>query len=193
MKVINLEGNEIIGTPITNDKCVIQFKGTGAKVVIGENVRLANFKLIFSESGGTVILGDGCKLTGDLRVIGKSTLKIGARTKFNKPCWILASDGTSVTIGERCLFANVRIRTSDMHSIVDLTTNSRINPDAGIEVGNRVWLAENVYIYKGVSIGDGSIVGAGSIVTRSVPENSLAAGIPAKVLKSNVSWNEKRL
>lgn len=193
MKIVNLENNEVIGTPVANDKCSLLFKGQNAKVVIGSNVKLTNVKIIFSGSNGTLIIEDGCQLIGDLRIVGTGTLIIGKKTKFNKPCWIQASSGTSLKIGQRCLFANVRIRTSDMHSIIDLTTNARINPDADVVIGDRVWLAENTNIYKGVTIGNGSIVGAGSIVTRSIPENSLAAGVPAKVLKSNVSWDEKRL
>ncbi|WP_409263753.1 acyltransferase [Pseudomonas putida] len=193
MKIVNLENNEVIGTPVANDKCSLLFKGQNAKVVFGSNVKLTNVKIIFSGSNGTLIIEDGCQLIGDLRIVGTGTLIIGKKTKFNKPCWIQASSGTSLKIGQRCLFANVRIRTSDMHSIIDLTTNTRINPDADVVIGDRVWLAENTNIYKGVTIGNGSIVGAGSIVTRSIPENSLAAGVPAKVLKSNVSWDEKRL
>jgi len=193
MKIVNLEANEVIGTPVANDKCSILFKGQNSKVVFGTNVKLTNVKIIFSGSNGTLIIEDGCQLIGDLRIVGTGALTIGKKTKFNKPCWLQALDGTSLKIGQKCLFANVRIRTSDMHSIIDLTTNTRINPDADVVIGDRVWLAENTNIYKGVSIGNGSIVGAGSIVTRSIPENSLAAGVPAKVLKSNVSWDEKRL
>jgi len=193
MKIINIETNEVTGTPIANEKCSLKFKGQNAKVIFGKGVKLTNVTIIFSGSGGTLIIEDGCQLIGDLRIVGNGQLKIGRKTKFNKPCWIQASNGTSITIGQNCLFANVRIRTSDMHSIIDLTTNTRINPDADVFIGDKVWLAENTNIYKGVSIGNGSIVGAGSIVTRNVPENSLAAGIPAKVIKSNVSWDEKRL
>jgi len=193
MKIVNLEANEVIGTPVANDKCSLVFKGQNSKVVFGNNVKLTNVTIIFSGSNGNLTIEDGCQLTGDLRIVGTGSLTIGKRTKFNKPCWIKASNGTSLKIGQKCLFANVRIRTSDMHSIIDLATNSRINPDADVVIGDRVWLAENTNIYKGVSIGNGSIVGAGSIVTRSIPENSLAAGVPAKVLKSNVSWDEKCL
>jgi acetyltransferase-like isoleucine patch superfamily enzyme len=58
-----------------------------------------------------------------------------------------------------------------------------------VHIGNKVWIGANVTILKGVSIGDGSVIAAGSVVTRSIPANCLAGGIPAKVIKENVAWS----
>jgi acetyltransferase-like isoleucine patch superfamily enzyme len=193
MIITNPEDNEIIGTPHIATKCSVVFKGKNNRLIIGANVRLTNMKIIFNGSNGLLEIQDGCNLIGDFRIVHTGSITVGKKTVFNKACWIQASDKTSVEIGSNCLFANVRIRTSDMHSIIDLTTNERINPDANVKIGNQVWLAENVYVYKGVTVGDGSIIGAGSIVVKSIPHNSLAVGVPAKVVKSNVSWNVKRL
>ena len=46
-----------------------------------------------------------------------------------------------------------------------------------------------VTILKGVTIGEGAIVAAGSLVNKDVPPHCLVAGIPAQVVKSDVSWN----
>jgi len=52
-----------------------------------------------------------------------------------------------------------------------------------VKIGNNVWLGEGVCVLKGVEVGENSIVGAQSVVTKSIPPNSIAVGIPAKVIK----------
>ena len=57
-----------------------------------------------------------------------------------------------------------------------------------IKIGDHVWIGVNSVILKGVNIGDGSVIGAGSVVTRDIPARCLAAGIPARVIRSNIEW-----
>ena len=52
-----------------------------------------------------------------------------------------------------------------------------------VTIGNRVWIGGGVNINQGVTIGDNSIVGAGSIVTKDVPSNVIAAGVPCRVIR----------
>jgi len=51
---------------------------------------------------------------------------------------------------------------------------------------NDVWIGMDVIVLGGVTIGNGSVIAAGSVVTKSIPENVLAGGVPAKVIKSLV-------
>ena len=53
-----------------------------------------------------------------------------------------------------------------------------------VKIGSNVWIGSNVTILPGVEIGDGAVVGAGSVVTKNVPEYSIVAGNPAKVIKT---------
>ena len=55
-----------------------------------------------------------------------------------------------------------------------------------ITIGNNCWIGQNVRIQKGVTIGDNSVIGACSVVTKSIPANCVAVGIPAKVVKTDI-------
>lgn len=60
-----------------------------------------------------------------------------------------------------------------------------------IIVGNDVYIGNNVIILPGVTIGNNVIIGAGAIVTKDIPDNSVAAGVPARVIKTTDEYLEK--
>jgi acetyltransferase-like isoleucine patch superfamily enzyme len=62
-----------------------------------------------------------------------------------------------------------------------------------ISIGNNVHIGMNSMIMPGVTIGDNVIVGAGSIVTKSIPSNSVAAGVPAKIIETVAEYYEKHV
>ena len=66
----------------------------------------------------------------------------------------------------------------------ELEQNDALEKFAPIIIGNNVFLGNNSIIFPGVKIGDNVIVGTGSLVTKSIPENSVVVGSPARVLKS---------
>ena len=53
-----------------------------------------------------------------------------------------------------------------------------------IHIGKNVWIGSNSTILSGVTIGDNAVIGAGSVVTKDIPENMIAVGSPAKVIRS---------
>lgn len=77
------------------------------------------------------------------------------------------------------------------HNVVIATLNHDFAPEKRrgmypkpVTVGKNVWIGSNSTICPGVTIGDNAVIGAGSVVTKDVPENMVAAGVPAKVIKS---------
>lgn len=86
-------------------------------------------------------------------------------------------------------------RTGDSHSILDRTTGKRINPSLDIEIGDHVWISNDVKILKGVVVGNHSIVGTGAILsTGDYPSHSIIGGIGhGKVLKTGIDWCPQRI
>ena len=91
-----------------------------------------------------------------------------------------------VTIGDHALISmHCRILSSN-HAIPASGVPIRSQPDTLLPttIGTDVWLGAGVTVIGGVTIGDGCIVGAGSVVSRDLPPNSIALGVPARVVRS---------
>lgn len=97
-------------------------------------------------------------------------------------------------IGEHVfLHAGTTILTHDWASWCFVKKYNDFIPSHGkVIIGNNVWLGENVTILKGVEIGDNVIIGAGSIVTKSIPSDSIAVGVPARVISNMDDYYNKR-
>jgi galactoside O-acetyltransferase len=92
---------------------------------------------------------------------------------------------SKITIGDRVLIGfNCSIMDNDGHDLHPENRNSNDIISSDVFIGENVFIADNVTILKGVSIGKNSVIGNGSIVTQSIPENVIAAGVPARVIKS---------
>jgi acetyltransferase-like isoleucine patch superfamily enzyme len=103
---------------------------------------------------------------------------------------IFAHEKSKISIGENCLWSDVEIWSSDMHAIVDLESNERINYAQDITIGKQVWFGSNSLILKGSVVHDGCIIGARSVVTKSTVGclNCIIAGSPARIVRNNVTW-----
>lgn len=60
-----------------------------------------------------------------------------------------------------------------------------------ITIGNGVYIGNNVILLPGVTVGNNVVIGAGAIVTKDIPDNSVAVGVPARVIKSADEYLEK--
>lgn len=145
----------------------------------------------FLQYGKGFTTGYSCRLEMFDTGIGRDKkLIIGEKCKIGDYVHIAA--GESVTIGDNCLMAS-KIYISDInhgdysgifeYSSPDSPPDSRPLFTKPVSIGNNVWIGENVCILAGVKIGDGCIIGANSVLTKSIPDNCIAVGNPAKIIK----------
>lgn len=134
--------------------------------------------------------GEGGFIQGPIAFhYGKHT-KIGKRFfgNFN----LTIQDDAEVTIGDNCNFGpNVTIITP-IHPMLPDERREMMNADGEkkrfcyakpVHIGNDCWFGASVTVCPGVTIGDNCVIGAGSVVTRDIPSNSFAAGVPCKVIR----------
>ena len=106
-------------------------------------------------------------------------IHIGRHVFINMGCKF--QDQGGIFIGDGALIG---------HNVVLATLNHAMQPErrgdmipAPIHIGKQVWIGSNATVLPGVTIGDGAVVAAGAVVTRDVPANMVAAGVPAKVIR----------
>lgn len=104
---------------------------------------------------------------------------------FSTEPWLITI-GNNVYITNGCQFI-----THDGGTLILRKEVPDLELTAPIKIGNDVYIGLNVTIMPGVSIGNRCIIGTGSIVTKDIPSNSVAAGIPAKVIKSVDDYLDK--
>ena len=112
-----------------------------------------------------------------------AVIRIGNGNFFSNNVSIISNG--MVSIGDNCRIGDlVQVIDCDFHEINPATRNLSDGDIKPVSIGNNVWLGSRVMILKGVTIGDNSVVAASSVVTRSIPPNTLAAGMPARAIGS---------
>ena len=116
-------------------------------------------------------------------------IEVGKNFFANYNCTML--DVAKITIGENCFMAsNVAIYTAG-HPIHPDSRNSMYEYGIPVTIGDNVWIGGNTVICPGVTIGSNCVVGAGSVVTKDIPDWSVAAGNPCRVIRK-ITDEDKR-
>jgi acetyltransferase-like isoleucine patch superfamily enzyme len=176
-------------------RCDVEISGPGHTLIIEPGARLWDVTLRLIGENHTVVIGSGARLRGGHFLVEDrgGRLEIGGNTTMFT-AMVVCSEGGAIRIGRDCLIAyGLDLRNSDGHSVLDATTRQRVNLPADTTIADHVWIGNNCQLMKGVTIGTHSIVAARAVVTKDVPPNTLAAGLPAKVIRENVDWDPQRL
>lgn len=150
--------------------------------IYGNNI-VVNIKSGAYVSGAELWIEDNaCKI-----IIGENTF-VGHHSHL-----ACTEDGSQLIIGKDGMLSSyVQIRTGDSHSILDLAGN-RINQAQSVYIGNHCWIGQGAKILKGVTLEGDNVVSTGAIVTESFTKHQLIGGIPAKILKEDITWDKQRI
>ena len=129
-------------------------------VFIGEPVEVGLFPPFFTDCGKNIHLGKG--------------VFINSGCKFQ--------DQGGINIGDGALIGHNTVLATLNHGLLPEERHDLIPKP--INIGKNVWIGSNSTILPGVTIGDNAVIGAGSVVTKDIPENMIAVGSPAKVIRS---------
>jgi len=184
-KIISL-GGQINGNDLflRNERFSLMV-GHNSKLIFGRNCRIGENINITLEKNCIVEIDDDCALCNGTSISARSSsiVNIGKNCVFNN---VSIDVFCNISIGNNCVVApEVSLRDGDGHDILGLDSPNYPKP---IKIGNSVWLGKNAKILKGVEIGNNCVIGTGSIVSKSFSENLLIAGVPAKVLRTGITW-----
>ncbi|MGB3308572.1 MAG: acyltransferase [Nodosilinea sp.] len=150
------------GTRIRKGTCI---DSRGNKIIFRDNVSIDRYVdiRVFSGYGGSVEIGEN---------------------SYIAPFVFIGGPG-KVQIDRDCMIASHSTIIANNHNFddLDIPINSQGFTCKGIHIEEGCWLGSGVRVLDGVTIGRGSVIGAGAVVTKDIPPFSIAAGVPAKVIR----------
>lgn len=106
-------------------------------------------------------------------------ITLGKQVFINSGCCF--QDQGGITIGDESLIGHQVVLATLNHEYA-VSRRAGMRP-APIRIGKRVWIGAHATVLPGVTIGDGAIIAAGAVVTQDVPANTIAGGVPARVIR----------
>lgn len=187
----------VIYSESTYEGSSVTFRGKNNVLRILPGAKLAQMIIDFDCDDGYCEIGSnsiGTPFKAACRIGLGSKIIIGKNVTCTFRCTITAVEKADVRIGDDCMLSSGNeIRTDDAHPIFDVTTGKRLNPARSIVIGDHVWLSGRAVVFGGGEIGRGSVIGFGSFVKGKLPNNCLAVGVPARVLRRDIAWERPHL
>ena len=178
------------------------FRQAGKGVIFGKNITIRHPQKI--RIGDNVIIDDNCLIDakgetnkgmfiGDNVTIGRNSslvckngnIKIGSNVNITTNVNMICGENGEIVVGNNIdigSFTHLSGGTYDQ-SKTDMLPSAQGRFSRGIILKDLVWIGAGVIILDGVTIGERSIIGAGAVVTGDIASNSVAVGMPAKVVR----------
>jgi acetyltransferase-like isoleucine patch superfamily enzyme len=155
-------GNNVI----IDDNCMIDAKGSdNSGIEISNGCYIGRNSILYCKNGN-ITLRDNVNIGLNCIIFSSNRLVIGKEALIAADCYIMS--------GGVYDYRNREVK------IIDQEGNITKGP---LIIGNNCWLGAKVVVLDGASIGNNSVIGSSALVTEPIPSNSVAAGIPAKVIK----------
>lgn len=172
-----LKGNNVSFSSFRTGGVPYVMVARGGKMSVGKN---------FAMNNGIKYNPIGCPQPCTFFVDRNAILKIGDNVGISQTA-LVAID--NITIGDNVkIGGGVCVYTTDFHSLDSLIRKSKDDMKNRVKkpvvIKDNAFIGAHTIILKGVSIGENSIVGAGSVVTKSIPDNQIWAGNPARFIRN---------
>jgi acetyltransferase-like isoleucine patch superfamily enzyme len=182
-------GLALVRDAVYSTACQRKFKNCGNNFSIVAPFNIIGFNYI--QIGNNFSAFMGLRLEAFDQFLGLThnpRVQIGNNVSISYDCHIGCSN--EITIGNNVLIAGRVFITDHYHGSIEI--ESMVLPPGkrplfskgAVNIEDNVWIGEGVVILPGITIGESSIIGANSVVSKSIPRFSVAAGTPAKIIKT---------
>ena len=142
--------------------------------------------------GGRILVSEGVTISdGVIIATYGGTIEIDANAYIGPYCVLYGHGG--LAIGRNTMIGAHTVIVPANHGFgrIDVPMNVQPLTQEGISIGNDVWVGSGCKVLDGVRIGNGAVIGAGSIVTKDIDAYSIALGVPATVVRSRRSVEDR--
>jgi acetyltransferase-like isoleucine patch superfamily enzyme len=148
---------------VIDDACCLDAKGSDNKgIIIGKGVFVGR-NTILSCKNGDIVIDDAANIGFNCEIFSASRVRVGKSVLMAAYTYLVGGD--------------------HLYDRTDVPVLEQGRTARGIDVGDNVWLGTHVVVTDGSQVGRDAIVGAGAVVVGEIPDFSIAAGIPAKVMR----------
>ncbi len=171
--------------------CICKLSKVKIKRKVSFNLQWDKSMQLTNKIAGSLFVGENATFEAD-----KFSFYSGCKVNVNKNAKLVLktgymnSDSTidcfeNIEIGNNCCISkNVTIRDSNSHCI----KREGYRCTAPIKICDNVWIGLGATVLSGVTIGEGSVVAAGAVVNKDVPPRTMVAGVPARVIRTDIEW-----